>query len=398
MLLRSGWDVTVIERAEGRLAGRGAGLGVHAPMLEGLLHTGAHVDATVGVAIGGRAVLAFDGSISAEIAMPQFCTSWARLYALLSDAFPERRVRRGVALAGFEQDPDGVTAYLSSGESVRGDLLIGADGVRSTVRRQILPDVELDYAGYVGWRGMVDEWALTPTAHAALFHRFAWGLIPGEHILGYPVPGVNDDLTPGRRRYSFVWYRPVDAEPTLREMQTDAAGRHHQDGIPPQAIRPELVAALRRDADALFCPAWAEVVRMTDQPLFQPIGDLESPRMAFGRVALLGDAAHVARPHVARGAIKAGHDAMALAAALAAAPVADALQQYDAVRRPACVALVAESRRLGAYLERKGERTSDPVAFMRENGGVEPSVVDGGLFFRLLAEAGFGGSPYGMVR
>ena len=54
------------------------------------------------------------------------------------------------------------------------------------------------------------------------------------------------------------------------------------------------------------------------------------------------------------------------------------------------MALVAESRRLGAYLEGKGERTSDAAAFMRENGGVEPSAVDGGLFFRLLAEVGLG--------
>jgi 2-polyprenyl-6-methoxyphenol hydroxylase-like FAD-dependent oxidoreductase len=97
MLLRSGWDVAVIERAEGRLAGRGAGLGVHPSMLEGLLHAGAHVDASVGIALGGRAVLARDGSIAAEIAMPQFCTSWARLYSLLSDVCPDERVRRGVA-------------------------------------------------------------------------------------------------------------------------------------------------------------------------------------------------------------------------------------------------------------------------------------------------------------
>src|SRR4029077_8190539 len=129
------------------------------------------------------------------------------------------------------------------------------------------------------------------------------------------VPGAEDDLTPGRRRYSFVWYRRVEAEPTLREMQTDGGGRVHQEGIPPQSIRPELVTALRRDADALLCAAWAEVVRTADQPLFQPIGDLASPRMSFGRVALLGDAAFVARPHIARGAIKAGHDAMELAAA-----------------------------------------------------------------------------------
>ncbi len=392
MLLRSGWDVTVVERAAGRLMGRGAGLGVHPPMLEGLLHAGVNVDATVGVPVRSRAAFAQSGSIYAEITMPQFCTSWARIYTLLSNAFPEERVYRGVALSGFEQDAEGVTAKLSDGTSLKGDLLIGADGVRSTVRRQLLPNVELVYSGYVGWRGMVEENELSAAAHDALFHRFAWGLIPGEHILGYPVPGTNDDLVPGRRRYSFVWYRPVAAEPYLRDLQTDAAGRYHPDGIAPHAIRTEFVAALRHDADKHLCSAFSELVRKAELPLFQPVGDLESSRMAFGRVALLGDAAFVARPHVARGAIKAGHDAMALAAALADGPIAEGLQRYDSVRRPASLAVVAKSRQLGEYIEGKGERTNDAATFMRQNGGVETSTVDGGLFFRLLSERRLAGS------
>jgi 2-polyprenyl-6-methoxyphenol hydroxylase-like FAD-dependent oxidoreductase len=174
-------------------------------------------------------------------------------------------------------------------------------------------------------------------------------------------------------------------------MQTDATGQVHPEGIPPHLIRPEVTAALRHDAEALLCPAWAEIVRTAEQPLFQPVGDLESPTMHVGRVALLGDAAFVARPHVAKGAIKAGHDAIELARALAEGSVEDGLSRYNAVRRPASMKVVAESRRLGAYLEGKGERNSDSIAFMRENGGVEPSNnSDGGLFFRLLAEAGFG--------
>ena len=59
-------------------------------------------------------------------------------------------------------------------------------------------------------------------------------------------------------------------------------------------------------------------MRLIDEPILQPIYDLESPRMAFGRVAILGDAAFVARPHVAAGVSKAADDAAALAAALQA--------------------------------------------------------------------------------
>jgi 2-polyprenyl-6-methoxyphenol hydroxylase-like FAD-dependent oxidoreductase len=392
-LLRSGWDVTVLEKTVDRLAARGAGLGVHPPMLEGLVAAGARVDTTVGVPVHGRVVLARDGSEVATIHMPQFCTSWARLYSMLSDVFPEARIRRGIALASFEQDGDGVTAHLTDGSSLRGEVLIAADGLRSTVRQQLLPEVEFVYAGYVGWRGMAEERDFSPQAHATMFRRFAFAAPEGEHILGYPVPGVDDDLTPGRLRYNWVWYRPVDLDRTLPAMQTDARGRLHADGIAPQAIRREVLDKLRANADALLCPVWAEVIRITDLPLFQPIGDLESPSIAFGRVALLGDAAFTARPHVARGAIKAGHDAMVLGEVLAGdGPVEDALRRYDAVRRPAGVALVEESRRLGAYLEGKlGRIDRDPIAIMRDNGGVMPSTLgdDGGLFVRLLAEVGY---------
>ena len=123
--------------------------------------------------------------------------------------------------------------------------------------------------------GMVEEAALAPSTHTAIFHRFGWGLLDRRHILGYPVPGAFDDLTPGRRRFSFVWYRPVDVGMTLAEMQTDATGRVHSEGIPPQLIRPEVIAALRRDAEAMLPPVFAEIVRTCAQPLFQPIGDLE---------------------------------------------------------------------------------------------------------------------------
>ncbi len=311
---------------------------------------------------------------------------------MLSVAFPAERLRHGVALDSFVEDRNGVTARFADGSEARADVLVAADGFRSTVRRQMFPDVDLAYAGYIAWRGTVEEEALSPSARAALFHRFGWGLLDREHIVGYLVPGPLDDVTPGRRRYNFVWYRSADAATTLAEMQTDATGRVHSEGIPPQLVRPEVIAGLRRDAEAMLPPVFAESVRACAEPLFQPISDLDSPAMSRGRVALLGDAAFVARPHIGMGAIKASQDAMALAAALARADVADVeegLARYDAARRPPDALIAAELRRLGAYIEGKAERV-DPVAFMRENGGVDLSNRDdGGLFFRLLAEAGF---------
>ena len=388
ILLRSGWDVTILERSTERLEGRAPDSACirrccRACWRRARRSTGASAS-PLAAAPRLPATAVLPGKFACHNSAPRGLG-----FTRCSAAFPEEHIRRGVPLIDFAEDPDGVTARLADGSEVRGDVLIGADGVRSTVRRQMFPEVDFVYAGYIGWRGIVEEATLTPAAHAAIFHRFGWGLLNGEHILGYPVPGALDDLTPGCRRYSFVWYRPVDAATSLAEMQTDAAGRVHSQGIPPHLIRPEVVAALRRDAEALLPPVFAEIVRDCAQPLFQPIGDLESPIMRHGRVALLGDAAFVARPHVAKGAIKAGHDAIELAAALADANVEDGLTRYDAVRRPPSALVIAESRRLGAYIEGKGKRAG-PITFMRENGGVETSNrADGGLFFQLLAKAGF---------
>jgi len=393
-LMRAGWDVTIVERTPGRLAGRGAGLGVHAPMVQALIAAGAKVDTTLGVPIPGRACFARDGSALARIAMPQFGISWGKLYSLLSDVFPEAQVRRGAGVAAVEQDAETVVARLDDGTTLEAEVLVGADGLRSTVRRQYVPDVGLAYAGYIAWRGLAEEASLAPAAHAQLFHLFAFAIPEGEHILSYPVPGAEDDVRPGHRRYNFVWYRPVDPERGLRDMQTDANDRYHPDGIPPHAIRPDVVERMIQDAEASLPASYVDVIKATEMPLFQPIGDLESPRIAFGRVATLGDAAFTARPHVAQGATKAGFDAMELAAALSGEPTVEAaLARYDAVRRPASLAVVAESRRLGAYLEGKlGRVRRDPELVIRENGGVNPAEADadGGVMVGLLRDLGYG--------
>ena len=91
-------------------------------------------------------------------------------------------------------------------------------------------------------------------------------------------------------------------------MCTDAAGTHHAAGIPPPLIRADVIARVKADAELLLPPQIAEIFGRTT-PFFQPIFDLESPRLVFGRVVLSGDAAFVARPHVGAGATKAALDA-----------------------------------------------------------------------------------------
>lgn len=353
MLHRAGWDVLVLERAGDSLSGRGAGIVTHPELFECLEAAGIAIDDRIGVSIPGRVTLGRDGQLLQENAHPQILTAWGRLYHLLKAALPPHLYRFGAALQGFEQDEDGVTALLHDGSRLRGDILIGADGFRSTLRQQLLPEVRPVYAGYIAWRGLTDEALLSEATHRALFERFAFCLPPGEQMLGYPVAGIGDNLAPGHRRFNFVWYRPADEQGHLPDLLTDAQGRRHDDGIPPHLIRPEIQAAMLQAASDVLAPQFAEIVRKATQPFFQPIYDLECPRMAFGRVALLGDASFVARPHCGMGVTKAAADAMALTKALTQAaddPVA-ALKAYEAARLPVGRFLVGHARSLGAYMQ-----------------------------------------------
>jgi 2-polyprenyl-6-methoxyphenol hydroxylase-like FAD-dependent oxidoreductase len=263
---------------------------------------------------------------------------------------PDGSYRLGMSLVRVEQDVEGVTAIFADDVRVTGDLLVGADGVRSTVREQFLPDVEPNYAGYVAWRAMLDESDVPPDIRAEIFERYTFCLPEGELFLAYPVPGRNNETQPGRRAYNIVWYRPTDPDKALPDLCTDATGRCHGTSIPPPLIRPEVTAAIKATARALVAPQVAEIFARTPQPFFQPIFDLASPRIAFGRVALLGDAAFVARPHVGAGVTKAALDAASLADAVARDDVAAGLLRYQREQQPFGSGLVALGRQEGAYL------------------------------------------------
>ena len=112
-------------------------------------------------------------------------------------------------------------------------------------------------------------------------------------------------------------------------------------------------------------------MKATAQIILQPIFDLESPRIAFGRVALVGDAAFVARPHVATGVMKAAIDAESLVEALSASAgdVPGAWSDTIDERQPYGAALVARGRHIGAYFAaRNGEHGQRIETLMREYG------------------------------
>jgi 2-polyprenyl-6-methoxyphenol hydroxylase-like FAD-dependent oxidoreductase len=350
MLLRRGWDVDVFERAEEELAGRGAGIVAQAELIARLKALELDIS-DLGVAITTRKIFDRDGRVTAVSECPQILTAWERVYRILRDAFPPERYHRGCGLKAFSQNAGGVAAHFSDGSSTRADVLIGADGLRSTVRQQCLPEIVPLYAGYVAWRALLSESAIPPAIHRELFMLMTFCLPPGEQCLGYPVAGPDNALRVGHRRYNVVWYRPAEEADELPKLLTDQNGVAHSISIPPPLIRAEPIAAMRAAAERLLAPQMREIIRLIEEPILQPIYDLESPRLAFGRVAVVGDAAFVARPHVGAGVSKAADDAAALAAALDGDDIESALRSFEAARLPDNRKIIERARHLGAYLQ-----------------------------------------------
>ena len=372
------WDVTVFERAVGDLSGRGAGLGISAELLNVMGRVGARFEPSAGVTHDAYVWMEPDGEIVFRDDRPTTASTWSRVYQPLRECIPADIYRQGMTLTRVEQDQDGVTAIFADGTRATGDLLVAADGVFSTVRHQFQPDVEPRYANYVAWRGIVEEREVAPSTIDTIAGHIVFCFPEGEMLLTMAVPGTGEDMRPGHRRLYFIWYRPVSAD-ALSDLFTDADGKNHGVSIPPPLIRTDFVREMKSRAREVFAPPVADVINSVPQPLLQAITDLESARMTFGRVALMGDAAFVARPHTIGGASKAALDAACLVDSLAEAngDIETALARYDRAQLDFGSRLVAHSRYLGAYLEgqtkplddRRGEeRERDPKRIILDYG------------------------------
>lgn len=240
--------------------------------------------------------------------------------ALLSVALPET-VRFGSKYVGFEEDDEGVTVRLADGRSIRGSILIGADGIRSTVRAAVAPGVAARHLGYQDWGAVVQ-------VPASLVPRGTFRVVYGRGArLGVA------DLGHGRVYWAASLKRPAGVDhdrPTLSEVAGVFAG------WPSPA--PAVIAATD--------PAKFTGADIREVPTL--------PRWSAGRVVLLGDAAHAMSPNAGRGASEALEDAFVLAEEIAAvsdlgrrSDVIGALERYEARRRRAVDKVVRQSRLIG---------------------------------------------------
>lgn len=366
-LKRIGWRVRVCERVTEDLSGRGAGLATHPELVRALQLVGIRIDDGLGVPVSRRAFVDARGASRLTCEIPQVLTSWNRLFSMLRAPLADGEYRTGWRLVGATPDEHGrIEAHFDGGRSESADLLVGADGLRSTVRSLCDAGAEPRYAGYVAWRGRIPSRQLVEAGAGELLGRFTISMHRGEQFIGYPVPAA-DDAREGVD-YNWLWYRPSSEAQCLPDLCTDAAGVCHGTGIAPPLIRPAILRTLREDAREYLPALLARTVNSTPAPFFQAIFDLCSQRIAGERIALVGDAAFVARPHCGMGVTKAAGDALALAEALAASPgdLPRALSEYEARRLRVGQFMVAHARHLGSLLNEAGDGDAPSPKVMAE--------------------------------
>ncbi len=330
-LLRSiGWDVDIYERSPSSLASRGGGIVLQPEILQAFNRAEVAYELPIGVKAYRRFFLESDGSIAEQMLTRQTQTSWNLIYSALIRHFPPEHYHQGKQLTNLQQNEEEVTATFADGTEATGDLLIGADGAGSTVRQKLLPKHNPSYAGYVAYRGLVDETDLDQETAELMTESFVFQQIPNSHILQYVIPGENESLEPGGRRFNWVWYVNYDEETELPSLLTDKNGKRHTYSIAPGAIAPQIEQQMRDYAARVLSPPIQRLIAATQEPFIQSILDLTAPQMAFDRIALVGDAAFIPRPHTAAGVSKGAVNAMTLADALVAYnDVAEALKAWE---------------------------------------------------------------------
>jgi salicylate hydroxylase len=224
--------------------------------------------------------------------------------ALALEELAPGAVRVGSRCVGFEQDTNGATLLLDNGEQVHGDILVGADGVHSRIRRELFGEGHATFTGYMAWR------AVMPIERVPLRLReqgFTAWVGPSGQIVTYPLrQGTLLNFAATVRRNDWMIESWSEAG-TVEECRNDFANWHE-----------DVLAII----DAIDIPyKWALIGR---PPL---------EHCWIGRVTLLGDAFHPTLPILGQGANMAIEDSMILARCLeASAGIDEALQRYDAAR------------------------------------------------------------------
>jgi 2,6-dihydroxypyridine 3-monooxygenase len=362
VLRDQGWDVDVLERSAVPLQGRGAGIVAHPTTVRYLVERVGKAIGDIGVPASRLRYLGDDGSVVHEQPWAHRLASYFELYQGLLDAFGPEHYHLSTQLAHLDNRDDEVALSLTDGQTLTADLVVCADGIRSTGRTILAPDAQPRYAGYVAWRGTIERDELTGGTASILRDAITYRILPHGHLLTYPIPGPDGSVL-----CNWLWYRNVTPGDQLTDLLTDRNGLQAEMTVPPGLVQTKHLDELHSAADTELPAPLTELVQRSAEPFVQVIVDLGVSRIAFGRTCLIGDAAFALRPHIGAGTAKAADDAWQLGNALLHATgwqIPGRLKGWEAKQLPTARRAVQRARAVGRSLQFEGTwRVGDPAPF-----------------------------------
>ena len=330
----------ILERADGRQRS-GAALGIDRALLM----------RTIGITPSSDRDVGFPVLTSHRNAV-----SWSAIHGWLREQASGRSeivLIEGCSVLKVTQSKVAATVVTAKGEQIIAAVVVGADGYRSVVRAAINPATpHAVYAGYVLWRGLVDEremptHTLWPSDDkgVALVHN------SGYRLVAYPVAGADGSVEPGRRRISFTWY-DANQDALLQKMGCISQTRHVIASLSWKNVPHQVRAELQDTAQQIWPEPWSSFIvhALEKRGIFgTPVAEYFPERLRSGRLVVVGDAAHVSSPMTGRGFVTGTMDAGTLAECLgqienqSLSAVLFALKRYENARLKESQALVGTS-------------------------------------------------------
>ena len=350
-LQKINWDYTIHELVSEPLSGRGAGIATYKELAE-LVKFTTGFDKTLGTKCTERIVLNNKNNIILKTKYPQIFTSWQYLYDILFSNINKKNYFLDDECVDIEKNNNETTIKFKNGKQIKADLVIIANGIRSNLKK-LVDKNKPEFAGYIGWRGLVDEENLTKSTFHLMSEYFCFVLPQNQQFLTYPVAGSGPDgLKIGKRRINWLWYKSISNE-EYNKILTGKSGKKYDHGIPPNEIQDIFISELKDEAKYKLPKSALELLNRTQQILIQPIYDLKSKYMVKDNLVTIGDCAFTARPHAGMGVTKAALDCFDLIkylSGISKSDLNDNLKAWENKRLKEGLFLVNRSREMGSYI------------------------------------------------